>query len=1062
MNADFVLSATIALKDNFTAQVNKAKSGFRDFERSLRGASATIDSTAASMEKSGLAAVKLSQQADRAKRSLTGIRGVYSATVRAKDEATQAVRRIKTELSGLQGKAYTAIVNIRQNGPLQQMRNGLSGMAGGMLMGTSMQMAGAAGIGFGVYDAVKGYMDFEKEMSAVKAISGATEQEFQQLTAKAQQMGADTKFSAFEAAQALEYMGMAGWKTNEMLNGLPGIMNLAAASGEDLASVSDIVTDALSAFKLQASDAAMFSDVLAAAATNSNTNVGKMGYTFKYVAPLAGAMGYSIQDTALAIGAMADSGIKAETAGTSLRAVLTRMAAPPKDAAEAMKQLGLSITRADGTMRPLRDILSDLRIRFRTLTPDQQAATAAALAGQDAMSGLLAIVNESDDKWNKLADAIDHSRGAAEKMAKTRMDNLAGDIEYLAGDWDAFTQMLLSGEAASGLRSFVQGADRVLTAFSDSVRENGMGVTSVLTGIGTAFTNLKDKALAMDGIGSVLAGGALVIGLTKIVNLARRARNYLGELSKPAETKIPGTGSGPGVNDMVVTAKTVIVNGTTAPGGSGPSVPPAGGKTPQQPAPKGPGLGSRIGTLASRAARWGIPLTMLNGVLEYAAAPEGQKGAAVGETIGSTAGWIAGAKGGAALGASIGASFGGIGAVPGAAVGGLIGGVAGSMAGGAAGRGIGGLDWGNEAQYANESLERISAQFAAKNQEWADGYARTCEQLKARGQEWETSIHGTLDDFAAYMDTKTAEAKSFAVGCWDTIARTADEKNQQWAQSFENAKNSAGQSLESLKTLAGGIWDSLSQGASRAADAIKEKLSSAWDYIKSHAPSMPSFSFTGVSDWFSGLTGHATGAVNYAGGWTEINERGGEAIWLPNGSWIYPHATTEKIIRQQLAGLMTMPEPQDIQLQAPAITLPAPAAILQEISPQMPAITLPDMPQNMGNPQQSSWQDIVQMPAVTPVVLDIPQAGSIEDNQPVDNTALIQPAEAAWAPLPGTARTSTEAAKQPASSDLRRAPAPQVTISGNTFMVREEADINRIAYELLKLMTTTNANFGGA
>lgn len=1128
MNADFVLSATIALKDNFTAQVNKAKSGFRDFERSLRGASATIDSTAASMEKSGLAAVKLSQQADRAKRSLTGIRGVYSATVRAKDEATQAVRRIKTELSGLQGKAYTAIVNIRQNGPLQQMRNGLSGMAGGMLMGTSMQMAGAAGIGFGVYDAVKGYMDFEKEMSAVKAISGATEQEFQQLTAKAQQMGADTKFSAFEAAQALEYMGMAGWKTNEMLNGLPGIMNLAAASGEDLASVSDIVTDALSAFKLQASDAAMFSDVLAAAATNSNTNVGKMGYTFKYVAPLAGAMGYSIQDTALAIGAMADSGIKAETAGTSLRAVLTRMAAPPKDAAEAMKQLGLSITRADGTMRPLRDILSDLRIRFRTLTPDQQAATAAALAGQDAMSGLLAIVNESDDKWNKLADAIDHSRGAAEKMAKTRMDNLAGDIEYLAGDWDAFTQMLLSGEAASGLRSFVQGADRVLTAFSDSVRENGMGVTSVLTGIGTAFTNLKDKALAMDGIGSVLAGGALVIGLTKIVNLARRARNYLGELSKPAETKIPGTGSGPGVNDMVVTAKTVIVNGTTAPGGSGPSVPPAGGKTPQQPAPKGPGLGSRIGTLASRAARWGIPLTMLNGVLEYAAAPEGQKGAAVGETIGNTAGWIAGAKGGAALGASIGASFGGIGAVPGAAVGGLIGGVAGSMAGGAAGRGIGGLDWDNEAQYANESLERISAQFAAKNQEWADAYAQSCVQMQAKGQEWETSIqqnldgfanymniktdeaktfavgcwdnevqyasqsfdrisaqfaaknqewvdayaqtcaqmqakgqewedsiHQNLDGFASYMNLKTDEAKTFALGCWDTIATTAAEKNQQWAQSFDEAKNRAGQSLEALKTWASGVWDSLAQGASAAASSISAKLSGAWDAVQGAAPS---FSF----DVGSIFDHNATGSTHFAGGWTEINERGGEAIWLPNGSWIYPHATTEKIIRQQLAGLMTMPEPQDIQLQAPAITLPAPAAILQEISPQMPAITLPDMPQNMENPQQSSWQDIVQMPAVTPVVLDIPQAGSIEDNQPVDNTALIQPAEAAWAPLPGTARTSTEAAKQPASSDLRRAPAPQVTISGNTFMVREEADINRIAYELLKLMTTTNANFGGA
>lgn len=932
--SDYVLSATLELRDKFSAQVKKAKSGFTDFERSLRGTSAAVDNAAASMEKSGVAAVKLAQQADKAKSSLSGIRGTYSATVRAKDEATQAVRRIKTELSGLQGKVYTAMVNIRQNGPLQQMKNGLSGMAGGMLMGTSMQMAGAAGIGFGVYDAIKGYMDFEKEMSAVKAISGATEQEFQQLTAKAQQMGADTKFSAFEAAQALEYMGMAGWKTNEMLNGLPGIMNLAAASGEDLANVSDIVTDALSAFKLQASDAAMFSDVLAAAATNSNTNVGKMGYTFKYVAPLAGAMSYSIQDTALAIGAMADSGIKAETAGTSLRSILTRMAAPPKDAAEAMQQLGLSITRADGTMRPLRDIMRDLRTSFRSLTPDQQAATAAALAGQDAMSGLLAIVNEADDKWDKLADAIDNSRGAAEKMAKTRLDNLAGDIEYLSGDWDAFTMMLMEGQAASGLRGFVQEADHVLTAFSESVQKNGLGVTSVLQGIGTAISDLKDKALAMDGVGSVLAGGALVVGLTKIVSLARRARGYLGDLAKPPSSSQGGSS---GVGDMVVQARTVIVNGSTAPGTGGGT---GGLPGKPSPAPSQPSTGSRVANLARRLARWGLPLTLLNGALDIAMAPEGQTGAAVGGTVGSTAGWLVGAKAGAAAGAGIGSLFGGIGAVPGAAIGGLVGGVAGSFGGGVLGQRLGGLDWDNEVQYASQSFDRISAQFAAKNQEWVDAYANSCAQMQAKGQEWETSIRQNLDGFANYMNLKTEEAKTFAVGCWDTIAVTAAEKNQQWADSFAEAKNRAGQSLEELKTWAGSIWDSLTQGASEAASSISTKLSGAWDAMKGAGPS---FSF----DVGSIFDHNATGSTHFAGGWTEVNERGGEAIWLPNGSWIYPHATTERMLQKQLE-----------------------------------------------------------------------RVGS--------------------------------------------GGAPQVTISGNTFAVREEADINRIAYELLKLINTAHVNYGGA
>ena len=933
--SDYVLSATLELRDKFSAQVKKAKSGFTDFERSLRGTSAAVDNAAASMEKSGVAAVKLAQQADKAKASLSGLRGTYSATVRAKDEATQAVRRIKTELSGLQGKVYTAMVHIRQNGPLQQMKNGLSGMAGGMLMGTSMQMAGAAGIGFGVYDAIKGYMDFEQEMSAVKAISGATEQEFQQLTAKAQQMGADTKFSAFEAAQALEYMGMAGWKTNEMLNGLPGIMNLAAASGEDLAGVSDIVTDALSAFKLRASDAAMFSDVLAAAATNSNTNVGKMGYTFKYVAPLAGAMGYSIQDTALAIGAMADSGIKAETAGTSLRSILTRMAAPPKDAAEAMQQLGLSITRADGTMRPLRDIMRDLRTSFRSLTPDQQAATAAALAGQDAMSGLLAIVNESGDKWDKLADAIDNSRGAAEKMAKTRLDNLAGDIEYLSGDWDAFTMMLMEGKAASGLRGFVQEVDHVLTAFSESVQKNGLGVTSVLKGIGTAFSDLKDKALAMDGVGSILAGGALVVGLTKIVSLARRARGYLGDLAKPPSSS---QGGGSGVGDMVVQARTVIVNGSTAPGIGGGT---GGLPGKPSPAPTQPGTGSRAANLARRLARWGLPLTLLNGALDIAMVPEGQTGAAVGGTVGSTAGWLVGAKAGAAAGAGIGSLFGGVGAVPGAAIGGLVGGVAGSLGGGALGQRLGSLvDWDNEVTYASELLDRIAEKFHATTQGISDAYVDSCRSREAKDQEWDANVRAILDAFPSYIGGQMEAAQNFAVGCWDTIAVTAAEKNQQWADSFADAKNRAGQSLEELKTWAGSIWDSLTQGASEAASSISTKLSGAWDAMKGAGPS---FSF----DVGSIFDHNATGSTHFAGGWTEVNELGGEAIWLPNGSWIYPHATTERMLQKQLE-----------------------------------------------------------------------RVGS--------------------------------------------GGAPQVTISGNTFAVREEADINRIAYELLKLINTAHVNYGGA
>lgn len=1053
MNADFVLSATIALKDNFTAQVNKAKSGFRDFERSLRGASATIDSTAASMEKSGLAAVKLSQQADRAKWSLTGIRGVYSATVRAKDEATQAVRRIKTELSGLQGKAYTAIVNIRQSGPLQQMRNGLSGMAGGMLMGTSMQMAGAAGIGFGAFNAVQNYSDFTAQLSQIKALTNLDSQTMEQVKAKAMELGDATTFSSTEAAQGMTELLKAGVSVKDVLgDASKAALNLATAGGLGMGEAAEIMSTAMNAFHMD--NATHAADILAGAANASATSVQEMRYSLAACSAVAAGAGVSFDDTNTALAVFAQNGFKGSDAGTSLKTMLQNMIPTTKTQYEAFRQLNLltengtsAFFDANGSMKSMAEIADLLQDRLKGLTKEQQLTYLNAMFGSDAIRGGMILMREGAKGVKDMYDAM--SQVTAEKTAIEMMNNLKGSLNELGSAWENLTIKLLDGKAGSGLSGFIDELTDLTRGFNKAL-DDGFQFTDLLSTLGDGLKDLKDKALALDGVGSVLAGGALVVGLTKIVSLAQRARQYLGDLTKAPSSQPGGGGSGAG--DMVVNARTVIVNGTTTPGSGG-----GGGGAPGKPSPgpARPGMGSRAANLARRLARWGLPLTLLNGALDIAMAPEGQTGAAVGGTVGSTAGWLVGAKAGAATGAGIGSLFGGVGAVPGAAIGGLVVGMAGSFGGGALGQYLGGLDWDNEVQYASQSFDRISAQFAAKNQEWVDAYAQTCAQMQAKGQEWEDSIHQNLDGFASYMNLKTDEAKTFALGCWDTIATTAAEKNQQWAQSFDEAKNRAGQSLEALKTWASGVWDSLAQGASAAASSISAKLSGAWDAVQGAAPS---FSF----DVGSIFDHNATGSTHFAGGWTEINERGGEAIWLPNGSWIYPHATTEKIIRQQLAGLMTMPEPQDIQLQAPAITLPAPAAILQEISPQMPAITLPDMPQNMGNPQQSSWQDIVQMPAVTPVVLDIPQAGSIEDNQPVDNTALIQPAEAAWAPLPGTARTSTEAAKQPASSDLRRAPAPQITISGNTFMVREEADINRIAYELLKLMTTTNANFGGA
>jgi TP901 family phage tail tape measure protein len=272
---------------------------------------------------------------------------------------------------------------------------------------------------------------FDSAMSKVSAVSGATGSDLERLRDKAKEMGAKTKFSATESAEAFNYMAMAGWKTEDMLDGIEGIMNLAAASGEDLATTSDIVTDALTAFGLSAKDSGHFADVLAANASNANTNVAMLGESFKYVAPVAGALGYSVEDVNLALGLMANSGIKASQAGTTLRSALTRLAKPTGEVKVAMEKYGISLTDAHGNMLPLRNVMGQLREKFAGLSKAEQAQAATTLFGKDAMSGMLAIINSSDKDWNKLANAIDNADGTAEKMSKTMMDNLGGQLILL-------------------------------------------------------------------------------------------------------------------------------------------------------------------------------------------------------------------------------------------------------------------------------------------------------------------------------------------------------------------------------------------------------------------------------------------------------------------------------------------------------------------------------------------------------------------------------------------------------------------------------------------------------
>lgn len=340
--------------------------------------------------------------------------------------------------------------------------------------------------------AVKVGASFESQMSTVAAISGATGDDLERLSAKAKEMGEKTSFSATEAGEAFEYMAMAGWKTNEMLNGIEGIMDLAAASGEDLATTSDIVTDALTAFGLKAKDSGHFSDILAQASSNANTNVSMMGETFKYVAPVAGAMGYSAEDTAKAIGLMANSGIKASQAGTSLRSIISRMASPTDEVNIAMKKLGISLTDSKGNMRSLDDVMLDLRSSFAKLTPEQQAQYASTIAGKNAMSGLLAIVNSSEKDYNKLTDAIANADGASKRMAETRLDNLQGDVTILKSKLEALGITMY--ESVDGpLRDIVQGAQEMIGALNTAM--SGGGFNALANTIGDQLGEVASRAI---------------------------------------------------------------------------------------------------------------------------------------------------------------------------------------------------------------------------------------------------------------------------------------------------------------------------------------------------------------------------------------------------------------------------------------------------------------------------------------------------------------------------------------------------------------------------------------
>lgn len=365
--------------------------------------------------------------------------------------------------------------------------------------------------------AVKTAADFESAMSKVAAVSGATGSDLDALTKKAREMGSKTKFSASEAAEAMNYMAMAGWKTEDMLSGIEGVMNLAAASGEDLAVTSDIVTDAMTAFGLTAKDSGHFADVLAAASSNANTNVSMMGETFKYCAPIAGSLGFSVEDTAEAIGLMANAGIKSTQAGTSLRTVMTSLSGDVKICGSEIGEVTVATANADGSMRDLGDILVDCRTAFAGLTESEKAAAAESLVGKNAMSGFLALMDAGEGDINKLSGAINDCDGAAEKMADTMNDNLEGQLTILKSALEelgiSFGQLLIP--VLKDVVQWLQGFVGFLNSLPEGVKKTIVVIALVAAALGPVLIIVGKVISSIGTIMTVIPKLAGVIGMVQ-------------------------------------------------------------------------------------------------------------------------------------------------------------------------------------------------------------------------------------------------------------------------------------------------------------------------------------------------------------------------------------------------------------------------------------------------------------------------------------------------------------------------------------------------------------------
>lgn len=1099
MADDARLTARLEAKDNMTATIVKSKKALKDLQGQAQATSKTTDGIVKSSARAGEGLKELAQNADKAKTALGGIKNSsvsvsvrdmvtsplssiksglgsiagksYSVGIHAKDSATDTILKVKSEISGIVGKTYTAILNVKANTqPMNSMGNKLSEFTNGMLMPTSIQMAGAAGIGYGVYDTIKTSMDFDAQLSAIKSLTPkegldgmSRDDVMAQVRARAKELGQATAFGNKEVAQGMTELIKAGISLKDVLgDASEAALNLATAGDLALPEAAEIMSTAMNTFGVK--DATHAANILAGAANASATSVHEMKYSLSAVGIVAKKAGMDFDEVNTALALMASRGLKGSDAGTSLKSMLQQIEPATKPAVAAFEKLGLlkdgknQFYNEKGQLRSLGEIADILHESTKGLSEQELNSLYKDAFGSDGIRAAQVLGEFTSQSVRDMYNEM--TKVTVQEQAETMLDNLKGDIEQLGGAWENFQDTLMEGSATGGLRSLVKEITE-LVLDANKLFENGFTFWGTFDLVTKPFRDAFSKMIQMDGMSSVAAGAGLFIGLIagakkfynivaksvqSVKNLIDIAKGIPKDLPGSVPNNLPTNLPGQTVKDVILNAKNVYVNGKNQPGETPPVVPNEPSAPPTD-KPKTPPAKPTIWSNTKDAIKTGwnyggginkanIALTVPFVAYDIYSADEEEKGAAVARAGGGIAGGWAGAKIGGAAGAAIGSVFPGIGTGAGAIIGGIGGSIGGSILGSQFADSISRLF---DFSAKDNIIKRINDSSWGQAQNMSAATNMNISQMQYDGVSTsfnniaEQSGQAQLQFAQAQMNSQQqmySGFRDFVSGIWGEITDNVNIAGQMQFESNQIQVEGQKQAFSGLKDFATEIWNGITDTTNTAGqmqvqnaqiqtqaniemwNSIWQSAANAWENIQSK--------WSEAVSWFTGNIynplenlAQSAGAGIAAGINSAIATI--QSAWAGVVNWF--EANVFGPIRQKYIELKNS-APSPVQ------------SVLSFVDGGIGKNATGTMNWKGG------WTEINERGGE---IVDLPSGSRIYPAQTTERIIQHEFAE-------NTSNVS----------------GGNVTITGNTFIVRNEQDIDEIAYRLMSLMRQVNANFGGA